>query len=51
MATQTLTIENIEETVKNNDIVIVDFWAEWCGPCVRFAPVFEKASEDKFVKP
>lgn len=46
MATQTLTIENIEETVKNNDIVIVDFWAEWCGPCVRFAPVFEKASEE-----
>src|SRR5690554_811684 len=46
MATQTLTIENIEETVKNNDIVIVDFWAEWCGPCVRFAPIFEKASEE-----
>lgn len=46
MATQTLTIDNIEETVKNNDIVIVDFWAEWCGPCVRFAPIFEKASEE-----
>ncbi len=45
MATVELTKENFEQTVDGNPIVIVDFWAPWCGPCRGFAPVFEKASE------
>ena len=45
MATQALTKTTFEPTVSNDGIVLVDFWAAWCGPCVRFAPTFEQASE------
>ena len=40
-----LTTENFSEVVDNNDLVFIDFWAEWCGPCKSFAPVFEGAAE------
>lgn len=46
MATIDVTEENFEETVTGEGITLVDAWADWCGPCKRFAPVFEKASEE-----
>ncbi|GAB3163254.1 thioredoxin [Myceligenerans halotolerans] len=46
MATREITKDNLEQTVAENEIVLLDFWADWCGPCRMFAPVFEKASED-----
>ena len=46
MATVELTQDNFNQTVEDSEILLLDFWAEWCGPCKTFGPIFEKVSEE-----
>ncbi len=54
MATLDIGMKDLEPLLENNDIIIIDFWADWCGPCKMFGPVYEKMSEEypdiKFAK-
>ena len=45
MATVELTQTNFEDTINNNDIILIDFWAPWCGPCRSFAPIYDQVSQ------
>jgi thioredoxin 1 len=45
MATLDISKDNLQETIANNDIIIIDFWAPWCGPCKSFAPIYDAVSE------
>jgi len=45
MATVTITKDTLKDTIENNGIVIIDFWAPWCGPCKSFSPIYETVSE------
>ena len=46
MATIDINADSFEQTITDNEIVLVDFWADWCGPCKRFAPIYDKASNE-----
>lgn len=46
VATRDLTIDNFESTITDNEIVLIDFWAEWCGPCKMFGPIYERVSDN-----
>ncbi len=46
MAVEEMTAQSFEDTITTNDIVIIDFWAPWCGPCRSFAPIFDKVSDN-----
>ncbi len=50
MATVDITADTFEDIINKNDIVIVDFWAEWCGPCKSFAPIYDQVSEQEEYK-
>lgn len=44
MSTTALNKDNFASTIEGNDVVLIDFWAEWCGPCKRFSPIYEEAA-------
>lgn len=46
MATVDLTSENFVDTIRDNDLVVIDFWADWCGPCKKFSPIYTKVSDN-----